>query len=224
MFKDILNKYSSKKFYSLLLNKNDLCFDIGANIGYKSKIFLSLGAKVIAFEPSEICAGYLGSITSKHFKFIPKGVAGVNSELEFIISNHIETSTFSEKFVSFYTNSSHFWVERKKIPVLNINDCIKEFGIPKFCKIDTEGYELEILSALNYNIPIIEFEFTEGFFQETLQIISKLGCNNAKFNFVLNENLKFVLSDWVSGQELISVLSNLTRKNLHGNIFVLNQL
>ena len=33
------NNRKSKKFYKYLINKNDLCFDIGANIGKKSKLF-----------------------------------------------------------------------------------------------------------------------------------------------------------------------------------------
>ena len=38
-------------FYSELIKKNDLCFDIGANYGNRSEVFLKLGAKVVAFEP-----------------------------------------------------------------------------------------------------------------------------------------------------------------------------
>src|SRR5690349_1606371 len=38
-------------FYSQFVHKGDLCFDIGANIGDWSVVFLSLGASVVAVEP-----------------------------------------------------------------------------------------------------------------------------------------------------------------------------
>ncbi len=52
----LISNLKRKYFYSKLIKKNDLCFDIGANIGTKSKLFLSLGAKVIAFEPQQLCS------------------------------------------------------------------------------------------------------------------------------------------------------------------------
>ncbi|UCF00102.1 MAG: hypothetical protein JSV82_03285, partial [Planctomycetota bacterium] len=38
-------------FYSQLIKRDDLCFDIGANIGDKTNVFVHLGAVVVAVEP-----------------------------------------------------------------------------------------------------------------------------------------------------------------------------
>ena len=38
-------------FYSNFISSNDLCFDIGANIGSKTEAFLAIGASVVAVEP-----------------------------------------------------------------------------------------------------------------------------------------------------------------------------
>ena len=46
-------------FYSPFIKKNDLCFDIGANVGRKTDIFLKLGARVIAVEPQPECIHFL---------------------------------------------------------------------------------------------------------------------------------------------------------------------
>lgn len=44
-------------FYGQLIRPGNLVFDVGANMGNRSKIFLRLGAKVVAFEPqSKGCA------------------------------------------------------------------------------------------------------------------------------------------------------------------------
>src|SRR5271167_3009199 len=49
-------------FYRDLLDgfrEGDLIFDVGANQGYKTDIFLRLGAKVVAIEPDEVSESIL---------------------------------------------------------------------------------------------------------------------------------------------------------------------
>ena len=43
------------RFYSQFVKSGDLCFDIGANIGNRVKVFLKLGAAVVAVEPQTAC-------------------------------------------------------------------------------------------------------------------------------------------------------------------------
>ena len=42
-------------FYSQFIKKGDVCFDVGANVGDKTELFLQLGATVVAVEPQESC-------------------------------------------------------------------------------------------------------------------------------------------------------------------------
>jgi len=42
LFRSVIKKKMFKKFYTSLLEKEGLCFDIGANKGYKSLMLLSL--------------------------------------------------------------------------------------------------------------------------------------------------------------------------------------
>ena len=56
---DRKNVNARLSFYSQFLNPNTLCFDIGANIGNRTEIFLTLGARVIAVEPQKECAKML---------------------------------------------------------------------------------------------------------------------------------------------------------------------
>ena len=72
--------------------------------------------------------------------------------------------------IDFYTTNSLKWNNIEEVQVKKLDTLIKEFGLPNFCKIDTEGYELDILTNLSYTIPIIEFEFNEAFIEDTLKI------------------------------------------------------
>lgn len=216
------NNRKSKKFYKYLINKNDLCFDIGANIGKKSKLFLSLNAKVIAFEPQTKCFKYLDKINHPNFEYYPFGVGSKNEQKQLHLANHIEVATFSNKMIDFYTTKSIKWNNKEEVQVKKLDTLIKEFGLPDFCKIDTEGYELDILLNLNHKIKMIEFEFNEAFIEDTLKIISILDKKNTVFNCTLNEKPRFKLENWVKANKMIKYINSLDKEKLHGNIFVKN--
>ena len=44
-----------KKFYAQFVKPNDLCFDIGANVGQTTEALLELGARIVAVEPNPLC-------------------------------------------------------------------------------------------------------------------------------------------------------------------------
>ncbi|MFO7929114.1 MAG: FkbM family methyltransferase [Candidatus Humimicrobiaceae bacterium] len=58
-FIDIFNRKKYRRFYSKFIKSGDLVFDIGANMGSMTEVFLSLGARVIAVEPQDKCVGKL---------------------------------------------------------------------------------------------------------------------------------------------------------------------
>ncbi len=214
-----LNLQKEIKFYSNLFSKNDLCFDIGANIGKKSKLMLSVGAKVIAFEPQSFCWISLDKINHPNFKYLPFAVGSKNEKKTLKLSNYSEVATLSDKFIERFTTKDVYWNNEETVEVKSIDYLINEYGLPDFCKIDVEGYEFKILSNLSYKIPLIEFEFTGKFIDETIKIISILEKYNYHYNYILNENLKFKLSKWVSGDEIKAIIKPLSKEKLHGNLF-----
>ncbi len=216
----LLFKYKQKLFYKKLIHKNDLCFDIGANIGKKSKLYLALKAKVIAFEPQSECFSFLRKIKNPNFKFYPYGVGSKNETKLLNLANHIEVATFSGKMIDFYTTENLRWKNQEEVIVKKLDTLIDKFGMPNFCKIDTEGFELEILSNLSHKIPIIEFEFNEAFIKETLLTIDTIDhLGNYKFNFILNEHPKFINKNWSSAEAINKQISRLDKYRLHGNLF-----
>ena len=55
-------------FYSQFISKNELCFDIGANIGNFTRYFLDLGAKIVCVEPQIDCLKILYDLYGKNKK------------------------------------------------------------------------------------------------------------------------------------------------------------
>jgi FkbM family methyltransferase len=213
---------SPKNFYAQFITPGDLCFDIGANSGNKSRLFLALGAKVIAFEPQTSCHKSLEKLKKEYslFDFYPLAVGAENEEKELFLANHSEVATLSQAFVNYFSGEEIQWNAKETVTVKKLDSLIDTFGLPNYCKIDVEGYEFDIISHLKSKIPIVEFEFTGGFIAETIKIISLLEHENTRFNYILNEHLKLQLNDWCTAEEMKNIIQRLPIERLHGNIFV----
>ena len=224
MIRSILNSIKLKKFYSKIINENHLCFDIGANIGKKSKLFLSTGAKVIAFEPQQECVKNLSILKTKYKKFSFHVVAIDSCEGNKLLntSNYSEIATFSDDFKNIYKNKNVIWLDQKMVPTVSLNRIIELYGLPYFCKIDVEGYEFEILSSLNFNIPLIEFEVVAGFKKKAIDTINFLDNKNTSYNYTLNEQPYFQFKNWTNLKDIINVIKQLPDNQFHINIFVKN--
>lgn len=219
--KNIIRNVKEESFYSALISKGDLCFDIGANNGKKSKLMLASGAKVIAFEPQSSCFDYLSELKKKNsnFDFYQLAVGAKSESKKLHLSKkYSEIATLSDDFIANYTTDDVYWTDSEIVEVKTLDSLIADFGCPDYCKIDVEGYELEILSHLNHSIPIIEFEFTEKFMNHTFRIINGFD-DKTVYNYILNEHLKFQLKDWIPAKAIKEILVDLNAKNLHGNLF-----
>jgi hypothetical protein len=51
--------FERRAFYLSFLSANDLVFDVGANVGNRVEVFLSIKNKVIAIEPQNYCFEFL---------------------------------------------------------------------------------------------------------------------------------------------------------------------
>jgi FkbM family methyltransferase len=131
-----------------------LCFDVGANYGWKTEVFLRLGARVIAFEPQPECVREIEARLTPQPRLTIEETA-LGSELgqtTLYIMNHRTNSSLQKDWLGKQVGSI-------QVPITTLEKMIEKHGVPQFCKIDVEGYELEVLKGLNQKIPIISFEY-----------------------------------------------------------------
>ena len=218
-----------KKFYSNFISKGNLCFDVGANMGFKTDIFLNLGAKVIAIEPQESCSIILKNKYKDLILIENKGVGEKNEYKNFYISDNIELSSFKNDWISKFTTDRFKGSEIKKttlVEIITLDSLIAKYGTPKFIKIDVEGYEEEVLKGLTMPFNNLSFEYVAPERIDTiikcLNILKSryinLLCNYA----VYNEN-KLKLNSWLNIEEMIlEVMTTHFKHSFAGDIYVCN--
>lgn len=219
-------KRKSFNFFSYFINKGDLVFDIGANIGSMTEIFLKLGAsKVICVEPQKDFIKILKGkfYNNKKVAIIEKGLGSKNGVMQFFINkNKPDLSTFSEKW-KLERHLNDKWKEPINISVTTLDELIKEFRVPAFCKIDVEGTELDVLRGLSSKIRFISFEFTGEFLEDANLCINYILslAEKSKFNFSLSTHsqIKMGSKKWIEAEQLLSLLKSIPDKDLKGDIY-----
>lgn len=216
-----------KKTYSEFIKPNWVIFDVGANIGNYSKVFIDLGAKVYAFEPQKYCKNILKKRFKKNAKFILIGSA-VGSLVSKGVLHRSDTHTIASMdsaWISKVNNSKRFgkknWNKKEEVEITTLDMQIKKLPFPNYIKIDVEGFEYNVLKGLNTSVPFISFEITlpEMYDQalECIVEISKLG----NYSFFISKTDKIVDNIWLQKEEIIKEIAQLVKikKQISTDVF-----
>lgn len=216
------------EFFSKFIKEGYLCYDIGAWEGEFTELFLRLGARVIAVEPQLECVKKLQINFGKdnRVKIIGKAAGEkIGNAKMYLCKNYTTISTLSTRWMNESRYARRFEQSEIKIQpvsIITLDSLISLFGVPKFCKIDVEGFEESVLKGLTQPIPFISFEFTI----ELIDIVEKI-CKHLStigkvlFNCVLHgSEMKFLFQKWVTAEELYHKLNSYKNELLCGDIYV----
>jgi FkbM family methyltransferase len=230
---NVLSRRKLLRFYSQFVNEGDLCFDIGANIGNRTKVFLKLGATVVAVEPQNICMRKLLKKYGNNDKvfLVHKALGAREGEGNLILSDSHTVSSMSKEWIGcvkdsdmFFTSTSAFqWHKNVTVPVTTLDRLIEKYGSPAVCKIDVEGFEYQVIRGLSQPVKVISFEFTPtpkliNLAIESIKHLATIG--NVQFNYSFGESMVFALPEWVDDSKICSVLSSIPYKtSFSGDIY-----
>lgn len=178
----------------MLPGEGGLVFDIGANVGDLSAVFLDMGYQVVACEPDLVNFRILQARFSgdKRITLLQKAVAQHRGEaLVYRSPAHGGSlSTLSDKrrqqlngtedeegVISFESGNL--------VGLISLDDMIAAYGLPVYIKIDVEGFEQQVLSGLSQPVPLLSFEANlPGFLDETMACLRQLDAldTHAVFN------------------------------------------
>lgn len=213
-----------KRFYGRLIKSGNLVYDIGANEGDYTKIFRDLGANVVSIEPHpQYCKDLAAKFKNdKSVTIIKAGLGQKTGYSDFYISSfNSPNSTFSDEFRKNSRYSYRKWDRVIKVRMTTLKRLIEQYGLPDFCKIDVEGYELEVLSTLKKPVPALSFEFLTEMNNRTFEIIKYLErLGKGHYNICLGMKYKYLLNKWINASDLISFLKSNQQKMWNGDIYV----
>jgi hypothetical protein len=89
------------------------------------------------------------------------------------------------------------WAAPLAVPLTTLDALIAQHGLPRFCKIDVEGFEAEILRGLSRPIPLLAFEYVpaaSGVACEAIELLRALGPY--RFNATVGERRAFLWRAW----------------------------
>lgn len=210
------------RMYAGFFKRGDLVFDIGAHTGDMAEILVGLGAKVVSVDPQPACVDVLRKRFAGRPEVLiePVGVGEAPGELEFsICAEGPQVSTFSEKWK--HGRYSHLeWDEKIKVPVTTLDALIEKHGLPRYCKIDVEGFEVEVLKGLRRPVAFVSFEFTREFLGDARACIGHLeSLAPARYQVSLYTRHSHALPDWVDARELLRYLEARPEADLCGDIY-----
>jgi FkbM family methyltransferase len=219
-------------FYRHLLagmRRGDLIFDIGANEGFKTDLFLRLGARVLAIEPDETNQSILRErfvklrLVRKPLVIVGKAVSNKSAvETMWIDGPGSAVNTLSQKWATAlkenkarhtYGHCGLDFARQKTVETTTLEELIAAHGVPVFIKIDVEGYELNVIRGLQRPVRYLSFEVNlPEFGPEGLQCVELLGrlAAGGKFNYAVDCEQGLALERWLSSDEFLNVLGTCT--------------
>lgn len=229
-------KYPSKEmlavrnFYKAMIPAGSLVFDVGANMGRRVGSFLLLDARVIALDPNDACISNMRKVYEGWpVTFVKKGVGAEPGKLSFFISSNSLMSSFNQEWIAGMKNKfKDNWDKKIEADVVTLDMLIAEYGNPHFIKIDTEGFELEVLKGLSSTIPYLSFEYTipepEKKAAACIEKINEIYRGKAVFNICRDEAWCMYFTEWQTADALISLIKSnqFTQQNFgnYGDIYV----
>jgi FkbM family methyltransferase len=156
-----LMEYEDMSFLLHYLQKDDLFFDVGANVGVYTVLASKVKkAKTIAFEPlpdtfdkllDNIQINRLDNVISKNI-----GLSFEPSKLYFTTNKDTMNSVALDSDM-----------DKQEVDVDTLDNISNQYGIPKIIKIDVEGYETNVLKGAksileNKNLEVIILELNNS--------------------------------------------------------------
>jgi FkbM family methyltransferase len=215
------------RLYGTFIRRGDLCFDIGANVGSRTRAWLNLGARVVAIEPHPGCMTWLRTLYGRNPRVVllEKALGGRASVQDLWISLLTPSvSSLSTEWINAVRKTPGFswvrWEERISVEVTTLDALIEQHGEPSFCKIDVEGSERSVLEGLTIPLAALSFEYLPAAAETALECIQRLTqLSRYEFNWSVGETAHLVVEEWLGSKAMADRLRSMPPEAGSGDVY-----
>ena len=157
------NRRQMRKLYSSYIQRGDLVFDVGANAGIYTEIFLELGARVVAVEPNPHCCRVINASRKSKCQNRKLCRGKRNRQILLQLSDNTQLSTVNQEWLKSVKRSPLHaganWLGEIEVELTTLDRLAEKYGTPSFIKIDVEGFDDQVLRGMSFMPCALTFEF-----------------------------------------------------------------
>jgi FkbM family methyltransferase len=225
------------RLYRGFLEPGDLFFDVGSHVGGRIDVVRALGCRVVAFEPQPACVDLLEAWYGDRPEVIivPQALGREEGSLDLYASPGNPTlASVDAGWVDRMGGADEFrgirWEKAGVASVTTLDKAVARYGMPKFIKLDVEGFEAAVLEGLSEGslsegsllggVDAYSFEFLAVDKDRALRCLELIrSFGHHEYNFTAGESFRFQFEPWLSFEEAAAFIRARTGGLPGGDIY-----